>query len=214
MRIWITLGTLAAVALVALGQRRRAATEGLPLAATEAEKRILSVLEDAVRKHKTHLNVPTIDGRMLRLLAETTGAKSVVEIGTSTGLSGLWFSMALQKTGGRLTTFEIDPGRAAIARGNFKEAGVDGLVTIVEGDAHKNVTSVKGPLDIVFLDADKEGYIDYLEKLLPQVRPGGLILAHNVDMIADYLAKVNADPALETVLFMEGNGLAITLKKR
>lgn len=214
MRVWIALGTAAAVALVAWGQRRRSTAEGLPLASTEAEKRILSVLQDAVKKGETYQNVPPIDGRMLRLLAETMGAKSVVEIGTSTGLSGLWFSLALHKNGGKLTTFEMDPGRAATARDNFKEAGVDRFITIVEGDAHKNVTSVKDSIDVVFIDADKEGYIDYLNKLLPLVRPGGLILAHNVDMIADYLEKVNANPALETVLFMEGNGLAITLKKR
>lgn len=214
MRIGITLGVVAVVALLAWGQRRRPGAVALPVANTEAEKRILAVLDDAVKKGETYQNVPVTDGRMLRVLAEATGAKSVVEIGTSTGLSGLWFSLALQKTGGKLTTFEIDPGRAAIARENFKEAGVDGLITIVEGDAHQNVTSVKGPVDIVFIDADKQGYTDYLNKLLPQVRPGGLILAHNVDMIADYLQKVNADPALETVLFMDGNGLAITLKKR
>lgn len=214
MRVGITLGVVAAVALVAWGQRRRSMTEGLPVPSTETEKRILPVLEAAIKKGELYQNVPPMDGRMLRLLTESTGAKSVVEIGTSTGLSGLWFSLALDKTGGKLTTFEIDPGRAATARENFKLAGVDQFITIVQGDAHKNVTSLKGPIDVVFIDADKEGYTDYLNKLLPLVRPGGLILAHNVNMIADYLQKVNADPALETVLFMEGNGLAITLKKR
>jgi predicted O-methyltransferase YrrM len=138
----------------------------------------------------------------------------VLEIGTSTGLSGLWFLIALRTTGGRLTTLELDPQRAALARAHFKKAGVDSLVTLIEGDAHQNIAQVKGPLDIVFIDAEKPGYVDYLNKTLPLVRPGGLILAHNVDMVPEYVKAVTANPALETVFYMQGNQLAITLKKR
>jgi predicted O-methyltransferase YrrM len=155
-----------------------------------------------------------IDGRALRLLTEAVGAKSVVEIGTSTGYSGLWFCLALQRTGGHLTTFEIDQGRATMARGHFHEAGADKLVSIVEGNAHDNVPKLKGPIDIAFIDADKEGYVDYLRRVLPLVRPGGLILAHNVDMAPDYVKAVTTNARLETVFYMEGNGLGVTLKKR
>jgi predicted O-methyltransferase YrrM len=151
---------------------------------------------------------------MLRLLTEAAGAKNVVEIGTSTGLSGLWLCLALQKTGGKLTTFEYDAGRAATARGHFKKAGVDQLVTVVEGDAHQTIARLKEPIDVLFIDADKEGYVDYLNKLLQLVRPGGLILAHNVDLVADYDRRVTSNPALETLFYMEGGGLGITLKKR
>jgi predicted O-methyltransferase YrrM len=149
-----------------------------------------------------------------RLFAETTGAKAVVELGTSTGISGLWLAMALQKTGGKLTTFEYDAGRAATARRNFKEAGVDTLVTVVEGDAHQTLSRVTGPIDMVFIDADKEGYVDYLNQLLPLVRPGGLILAHNIDQVQSYLQQVHANPALETILYLDGGGMGVTLKKR
>jgi caffeoyl-CoA O-methyltransferase len=96
-----------------------------PVPRTESEKRILATIDDAVRTGALYANVPASDGRMLRLLAEAANAKHVVEIGTSTGLSGLWFCMALEKTGGKLTTFEYDAGRAAIARKHFKEARVD-----------------------------------------------------------------------------------------
>src|SRR6266568_3051297 len=117
-------------------------------------------------------------------------------------------------TGGRLTTFEIDPGRAAAARKNFQQAGVDSLVTVVEGDAHQKITTLKGPIDVVFIDADKEGYVDYLTKLLPLVRPGGLILAHNVGMpgVTEYLKAAEANPDLETIVYREGAGLAVTVK--
>jgi len=180
----------------------------------EAEKKILAVLDEIIANGQGYRNVPVPDGRMLRLLVEAAGAKSVVEIGTSTGYSGLWFSLALKVTGGHLMTFEADRERAAIARENFQKAGVEKFITIVEGDAHTNLSRIKHPIDVLFLDADKEGYIDYLNELRPRVRPGGLILAHNVDMVPEYVMLVTADPALETSLYMEGNGLAISLKKR
>lgn len=180
----------------------------------EREKKILAVLDAMVKSHQTYLSVPVQDGKALRLLTEAAGAKNVVEIGTSTGYSGLWLCLALRSTGGHLTTFEIDHQRASMAREHFKEAGVEKLVTIIEGDAHEQVSTLKGPIDVAFIDADKGGYVDYLTKLLPLVRPGGLILAHNVDMVADYMKAVTTSTELETILYMEGGGLAITLKKR
>lgn len=181
---------------------------------TEVERRVLATLNEAVRNGEMYANVPAADGRMLRLLTESVNAKQVVEIGTSTGLSGMWFCIALDRTGGKLTTFELDARRAAMARTHFKKAGVDGLVTLVEGDAHQNITKLKGPVDVVFIDAEKSGYIDYLNKLLPLVRPGGLILAHNTDMVRDYMKVVTTNPDLETLVYTQGGGLAITLKKR
>lgn len=185
-----------------------------PSAKTEAEKRVLAVLDEMERTGKTYLSVSERTGRILRLLTEVAGAKNVAEIGTSTGYSGLWFCLALQTTGGRLTTFEIDPGRAAMAREHFKKAGVAQLVTVVEGDAHQNVAQLKEPIDVAFLDADKEGYPDYLNRLLPLVRPGGLIIADNANMSAAYLKAITGDPALETLFWGAGRDLAITLKKR
>ena len=185
-----------------------------PLAKTESENKILSTIDEAVAAGELYANVPAADGRTLRLLTEAVNAKNVVEIGTSTGISGMWFCMALEKTGGRLTTFELDPHRAAIARAHFRKAGVDGLVTIVLGDAHQNIEKLKEPADVVFIDADKDGYVDYLNKTLPLVRPGGLILAHNTDMVPEYVKAVTTNPNLETVFYMQGNQLAITLKKR
>lgn len=181
---------------------------------TESEKRIISTISEAVKAKELYANVPAADGKMLRLLTEAVNAKTVIEIGTSTGISGMWFSIALEKTGGKLTTFELEHSRAELARAHFKKAGVDGLVTVVEGDAHQNITKLKGPVDVVFIDAEKEGYVDYLNKMLPLVRPGGLILAHNANMVADYVKVVTSSPDLETAFYMEGNQLAVTLKKR
>ena len=185
-----------------------------PLAKTAVEKKILGVLDEIVRMGVGFQSVPANDGRVLRLVTEAAGAKNVVEIGTSTGYSGLWLCLAMQATHGKLTTFEVDPRRATMAREHFKKAGVDHMVTLVEGDAHKNVARLKEPIDVLFIDADKGGYTDYLNKLLPLVRPGGLILAHNVTMASEYTKAIASNPDLDTVFYMEGHGLGITLKKR
>jgi caffeoyl-CoA O-methyltransferase len=191
---------------------------GSPLAGSATEKRILAVLDDMDRTQRGGMmNVPVEDGRLLRLLAETVGAKHVVEIGTSNGYSGIWQCLALKATGGRLTTFEIDARRAELARQNFKRAGVDDIVTLIEGDAHEKVAEVQGPIDILFLDADKEGYVDYLNKLLPQIRPGGLIIGHNISpRQADprYIEAITTNPALETLILNHTGGISVTLKKR
>ena len=91
-----------------------------------------------------------------------------------------------------------------MARENFKRAGVDRLVRLVEGDAHEMVKYLKGTIDILFLDADKQGYADYLNKLLPLVRPGGLILSHNVyDAGQDFIKAITTNPNLETAFQLD-----------
>jgi len=189
------------------------------LSKDDQEKKILATLEQ-MRKGPRFANVSTNDGRLLRLLTETIGAKRVVEIGTSTGESAVWFALALRSTDGKLLTHEIDPERAKIAKENFKKAGVDHLISVIVGDAHETVAQHKDkePIDILFLDADKQGYIDYLKKLVPLIRPGGLIIAHNMRYPRPdpaYLEAITKDPKLETsFLLMEGAGVGVTLKKR
>lgn len=233
-RIWIGLmGTMILVAAGLLwaqpgpgGRRGRGmgfpGEQGIankaPTAKNAKEKAILDVLDELDRSQRDgNMNVPIEDGRFLRVLAESIGARQIVEIGTSNGYSGLWLCLALKATGGKLTTFEIDVRRAAMARENFKKAGVDDIVTLVEGDAHEKVAEIAGPVDIVFIDADKEGYTDYLTKLLPKVRPGGLIVAHNITpRMADatFVNAIATSPDLETVFYTQGGGVSVTLKKR
>jgi predicted O-methyltransferase YrrM len=218
MRIFSLAVILAAVVTIGGGfllmaQRRSGGLGNAPLAKDAAEKRILETAEQVPRR----MNVPLEDGRLIRMLTESIGAKRAVEIGTSTGYSGLWFALGLRKTGGTLTTFEIDPDVARTAREIFAKAGVNDLITVVVGDAHEAVKQLEGPIDIVFIDADKPGYRDYFDKLLPLVRPGGLILAHNIFEQSNnpgYVEAVTRNPDLDTTLFASGNGMTITLKKR
>ena len=164
------------------------------------------------------MSVPVQDGRILRLLAESINAKHVVELGTSIGYSGVWFCLALESTGGKLTTFDIDEGRAAKARENFKKAGVSDRVTLVLGDAHEEVQKVKDSIDLIFLDADKDGYLDYMKKLLPLLRPGGLVVAHNMNpRMADpeFVKAITTNSELETIfLNLETSGISVSMKKR
>jgi caffeoyl-CoA O-methyltransferase len=221
-RMILTAITVAATILTVEAQPRPGSAERFEsrtLPNDSREKAIMTVIEDVYENQRRgSMSVPTQDGRLLRVLTESLGARHVVELGTSVGYSGLWFCMALEKTGGKLTTFDIDEGRASKARENFKRAGVSDRVTLVLGDAHQEVARVKEQIDLLFLDADKPGYINYLQKLLPLVRPGGLIVAHNMDRrSADpaYVKAITTNPELETVFVdVEGSTLSVTMKKR
>jgi len=188
-----------------------------PLARNDAEKRVLDVL-DEMSKGQWYLNVTTREGRVLRQLTEAVGAKRVVEIGTSSGYSTLWLALGARASGGKVFTHEIDPEKVKIARANFQKAGLDDVITIIEGDAHETIQQHKEPIDVLFLDAEKKGYVDYLGKLLPLIRPGGLILGHDMHRpMPDprYIEAITQNPDLDTsFLMMESFGISMTLKKR
>jgi caffeoyl-CoA O-methyltransferase len=134
-----------------------------PVPQDAGEQKILDVLGGMESNPALKMmNIDPPEGRLLRVLAESMNAQTVVEIGTSYGYSGLWFCLGLRKTGGKLITHEIDPVRCRHSGENFKQAGVDSFVVQIEGDAHDEVGNLKGPIDIVLLDADKEGNLDYL----------------------------------------------------
>ena len=121
-------------------------------------------------------------------------------------------------SGGHVFTHEIDPEKVKLARENFKKAGVDDVITIIEGDAHETIKQHKEPIDVVFFDAEKKGYVDYLAQLLPQIRPGGLILGHDMHRpMPDplYIEAITKNPKLDTsFLMMESFGISMTTKKR
>ena len=146
------------------------------------------------------------------------GAKRVVEIGTSSGYSTIWLALGARASGGKVFTHEIDPEKVKLAGENFRKAGVDQVITIIQGDAHETIKQHQEPIDVVFFDAEKKGYLDYLEKLLPLVRPGGLILGHDMHRpMPDprYLEAITTNPDLDTsFIMMESYGISLTLKKR
>lgn len=196
------------------GRRGYGTAPALSQPKDDTESRIQAVVREMATQGGTWASVPIDDGQWLRILTESVNAQRVVEVGTSTGFSGLFFALALVRTGGKLITHDIDEGRFARAKANFAKAGVTPIITQVLGDARTTLRQIQAPVDVVFLDADKEGYIPYLDMLLPHVRPGGLILAHNTDMVPDYMARLGQSKDLETAHYTGGGGLSVTLKKR
>jgi caffeoyl-CoA O-methyltransferase len=125
-------------------------------------------------------NVPAVDGQLLYDIILKYNYKNALEIGTSTGHSGIWIAWALSKTGGKLITIEIDEGRYRQALQNFKEAGLLEYIDARLADAHELVKQLEGPFDFVFSDADKEWYKNYFIDVDPKLKAGGCFTAHNI----------------------------------
>jgi caffeoyl-CoA O-methyltransferase len=211
MRIWL----LALTVLAATGVTQRCGSDAQAQAVAPAEAKVRAVMAEI--EPRRGMSVSPADGELLKRLAEQTNAQRLVELGTFRGYSGLWFSLALRKTGGRLITYDIDPQTAEVARRNFERAGVSDLVTQVIGDAHVELAKLEGPIDLAFIDADKDGYFDYLRKLVPKMRKGGLIVAHNVVRPPPdpaFMEAIRTDPRLQTTFaLMEGAGISISKVK-
>lgn len=126
------------------------------------------------------LNISAADGQLLYDLIIKGNYKSALEIGTSTGHSGIWIAWALSKTGGRLITVDIDPERHNQALQNFKEAGLTQYIDARLADAHELVKQLKGPFDFVFSDADKNWYKNYFIDVDPKLKIGGCYTTHNI----------------------------------
>jgi caffeoyl-CoA O-methyltransferase len=143
-------------------------------------------------------------GRFLHLLVKLTGAQRILEVGMSCGCSTVWLATAARETGGQVTTLELDRAKIERARQNLAAAGVDDIVTIVEGDARQTLGTLKGAFDFAFLDAEKELYVDFLEPLVSLLRPGGVLIADNVlshaDELASFREAAESHPDLECVL--------------
>jgi caffeoyl-CoA O-methyltransferase len=163
------------------------------------------------------LAVSEEDGRFLRVMAITSGARHALEIGGASGYSAIWIGLALRETGGRLTTIEFDPIRARAAADNIRRAGLTDVVTVVAGDAFKEIPRLAGDFDFVFLDAWKRDYKRFLDLVWPRLRPRGLFLAHNVvnkeTEMRDFLAAIQDNPALlTTIVKPSGEGMSVSVK--
>jgi caffeoyl-CoA O-methyltransferase len=193
------------------------AAAAVPAQETALDQKIRRFLEKN-RGEWRDMNVPWVDGQILHDLVVKNGHKRALEIGTSTGHSSVWIAWALSKTGGKLTTIEIDPSRHAEAVRNFQEAGVAALVDARLADAHALVKQLPGPFDFVFSDADKGWYLEYFKDLDPKLEVGGCYTAHNVlrsggggaGEFLDYVKKLpNYRTTVETG---SGEGVSISCK--
>lgn len=130
---------------------------------------------------KWGINIGPNEGRFLSLLVKMSGARRAVEIGTLYGYSTVWLARALPADG-KLWTIERDPESAAAARQTFSECGVESRVTLLEGEASEKLAELsrQAPFDLVFIDANKSAYLDYLEWAEKNLRSGGLVIADNI----------------------------------
>jgi len=168
-------------------------------------------------------------GMFYNILLKSINAKKILEIGTSVVYSGLWFadvvmSNTQSESNGKIITIEREKFKIDNATQNFEEAGVGSLIKIREGEARKILHEIKEEFsenyfDFIFIDADKESYIEYFDLCLPLVRKGGIIGADNIlfperfnEMMADYLSHVKSKPNVQSVTVPIDNGEEVTIK--
>ena len=148
------------------------------------------------------INVSPAQGKLLHLLARAHGARNILELGTLGGYSTIWLARALP-TGGRLITLEANPKHAAVARANIAHAGLTRVVELRLGQAIETLPQIAaeklGPFDLIFIDADKPGYPDYLFWALELSQPGSLIIADNVVRNGEVANAVSIDPNVQGV---------------
>ena len=166
-------------------------------------------------------------GMFYNILLKSINAKNILEIGMSVGYSGLWFAdavMSNKQPNGQIITIDREKFKIDSATRNFEEAGVGSLIKIREGEARKILQEIKDEFnenyfDFIFIDADKESYIEYFDLCLPLVRKGGIIGADNIlfperfnEMMADYLSHVRSKSNVQSVTIPIDNGEEVTIK--
>jgi caffeoyl-CoA O-methyltransferase len=176
---------------------------------------------------RPQMQVGLIEGRFLQMLVRLTGARYILELGMFTGYSTLMMAEVLPEDG-RLITCEIDPKAEAIARKYFAESPYGHKITIRMGPAMDTIKALSGPLDLVFIDADKPNYSNYYEACFPFVKPGGLIIGDNVlwsgkvvdpkdddtRAIVAFNWLVQSDPRVENVCLTVRDGMMLAWKRK
>jgi predicted O-methyltransferase YrrM len=183
-------------------------------AQTPAQQKLLAEIKAA---DSDQLAVSEEDGRFLRVMIVSSGAKHVLEIGGAYGYSAIWMGLALRQTGGHLTSIEYDASRARLAADHVRAAGLADIVTVVPGDAFAEIPKLHGTFDFVFLDAWKRDYKRFLDLMLPRLTARGLFLAHNVvnkqSEMQDFLEAIRADSRLVTsIVTPSGEGMSVSVK--
>ena len=177
------------------------------------------LLHDIKAADTDQLAVSEEDGRFLRVMAASTGAKQALEIGSAFGYSAIWIGLGLRQTGRHLTTIEYDAARAKKAADNIRRAGLADVVTVVAGDGFKEIPKLARAFDFVFLDAWKRDYKRFFDLVFPRLTPRGVFLAHNVvnkqAEMRDSLGTIQNDRRLfTTIVSPSGEGMSVTYKLR
>ena len=202
----------------------------------EKIQNVLSRLEKDIDYENSHRNeipgekrlncISKNIGMFYNIMLKSINAKKILEIGMSVGYSGLWFADAIMSNtqDGQIITIDREQFKIDSATRNFEEAGVSSIIKIREGEARKILHEIKEEFgenyfDFIFIDADKESYIEYFDLCLSLVRKGGIIAADNIllperfnEMMADYLSHVRNNPNVQSVTVPIDNGEEVTIK--
>ena len=195
------------------------ATLTVGIAVLSAQTPELSKVLKDIKAHDTgQLAVSEEDGRFLRMMVASSGARRALEIGGASGYSAIWMGMGLRDTGGRLVTIEYDPARAKELTANIRRAGLSDIVQVMSGDAFQVIPSLTGTFDFVFLDAWKKDYKRFFDLVYPRLDKGGLFVAHNVvnkrAEMGDFLDVIENHPSLwTTIVSPSGEGMSVSLKR-
>lgn len=202
--------------------------EDYAIAKSEPTDQLLKDLVQETHKRTTLPQMLTgpIEGRFLKLMVQVSAAKRVLEIGMFTGYSALSMAEGLPDDG-ELLTCEIDPEVIAIAQSYFARSPHGKKIKVLQGPAMESIKKVSGQIDLVFIDADKENYLNYYEAVLPLLRKGGVILVDNVlwsgkvlnpkeesdRAIAKLNDRVSTDERVDRVLLPIRDGVFFIRKK-
>ena len=191
------------------------------------ETALLIQIRKKLAEKNLAIHVSPEEGKLLQMLVRMSRAKHVVEIGTLGGYSALWMVAALPE-GGHITTFEKSPEHAEMARQHFAASPYAEKITVVEGDAHATLRAHQGKVDLVFIDAEKTGYPDYMEWAEKTLPAGGLLIADNTFLFDTVYAEAPEGEAkmwqamrqfnailaerFEAIILPTAEGLSIALK--
>ncbi len=193
-----------------------------------AEDDVLTTIQAETRRNDMpQISLAPQEGRLLQFLVKVTQAQKVVEIGTLAGYSGTWLARALPVTG-KLYTLEASSKHAAVARASFERAGLSQQVELLEGPGLQSLAKLtgSGPFDLVFIDADKGSYPQYLDWAVENLRIGGIVTAHNAfrggrvmdpqsdddRIMHEFNQALAANKRLYSTIFAIGDGMAAGIK--
>jgi caffeoyl-CoA O-methyltransferase len=218
MRMSVKTYAAAAVLVGAASGAAAVRSAAPPSVAQAARSEMAKVLAEIKARDKGQLAVSEEDGRFLRVMIATRGARRVLEIGGASGYSAIWMGSGVRETGGRLVTIEYDATRARELTDNVRRAGLSDVVQVVAGDAFQQIPKLEGTFDFVFLDAWKKDYKRFFDLVYPRLDARGVFVAHNVvnkkSEMEDFLATIHKHPSLwTTIVSPSSEGMSVSLKR-
>jgi predicted O-methyltransferase YrrM len=180
------------------------------------DKRTKNVLDKLEKTRYQYWNICAAIGALLNIVAKAAKAESVLEIGTSNGYSTIWLADAVRVQNGKVVSIDISSERLRLAEKNLRQAGLARYVELVHGDALDVIPKLEATFDLVFIDAEKSEYYQYLKLSFDKVKDNGLIVAEDVsayrDSMRDFLAEITSSDRLETVIIPYDDGISLSYK--